>query len=68
MLTSDVWLAEQFEFEACAECGWNADRHTVGPDPFGLPHAWCTDPVSDDLPDVDAATELDRRLRISTAV
>ena len=35
------WLADLFEFELCAECGGDADVHTVSPDPFGLLHAWC---------------------------
>lgn len=35
------WLRELFEFENCAECGQDETGHTVGPDPLGLPHAWC---------------------------
>ena len=34
-------LAELFEYELCEECGQDADKHTVGPDPFGNRHAWC---------------------------
>jgi hypothetical protein len=47
-LTDTEWLAQLFEFELCAECGQDADAHTVGLDPLGKRHAWC----------VDAGTEL----------
>lgn len=40
-LYNDQWLKAEFEFEYCAECGLDADAHTVGPDMFGKRHIWC---------------------------
>lgn len=66
-ISAAQWLAELFEFEVCAECGWDADRHIVSPDPLGNHHAWCADPIPDELSDMDAERELARRVAISTA-
>lgn len=41
--TDEKWLRELFEFECCAECGKDADRHTVTLDPFDNRHATCLD-------------------------
>lgn len=38
------WLKELFEFELCHGCGGDWDAHVCGPDPLGLPHAWCKNP------------------------
>jgi hypothetical protein len=62
----DAWLAELFQYEVCAECGWGADKHRVGPDPLGLPHAYCLDPVPEDLSDDEIQAEMTRRTDIST--
>jgi len=45
-MNAATWLAEQFEFEYCAECGGDACHHTmlVGLDPF----ARCDYPPADD--------------------
>lgn len=36
-----AWLAEQFEYEYCSECGGDSDDHLVCSGPFGLPFAMC---------------------------
>lgn len=58
------WLAEMFEYELCTECGWDADRHTVGPDALGLRHAYCDNPISEELTDAEIETELARRFAL----
>lgn len=65
-LADKRWLAEMFEFEVCAECGWDADKHRVDPDVLGNRHATCTDPISPGLSDQAAERELARRVAIST--
>lgn len=60
------WLADFFEFEVHAECGWDADKHRVVPDMFGKRHALCLDPIPDDMPDDQIGAELERRMAIST--
>lgn len=60
------WLAQLFEYEVCHECGWDADRHEMGPDPLGLPHAWCVDPIPEGLSDAEGDMELARRIEVST--
>ncbi len=43
-------IADGFEYESCAECGEDLDRHAISPDPLGNAHAWClTDALSDAL-------------------
>ena len=66
--TDHEWLAKQFEFEVCGECGWGASRHTVTSDPLGLRHACCDDPLSEGLTDEAFVTELARRMAASTSV
>lgn len=34
-------LVEAFTFENCEECGQGVEAHTISPDMFGHPHAWC---------------------------
>lgn len=34
-------LVEAFGYEDCHECGQDIDRHTISPDMFGNPYAWC---------------------------
>lgn len=38
------WLTELFEYEYCAECGGDAEHHTVVPMILGLPFARCDYP------------------------
>jgi hypothetical protein len=33
--SAEQWLAEQFEYELCEECGKDADQHTVIPISWG---------------------------------
>ena len=65
--TNAEWLAHMFEAEVCAECGWDADKHDVALDPFGNRHAFCKDPVPEDLTDKEITEELARRTAISTS-
>lgn len=37
-------LRESFEYEFCEECGLDVQYHAIGPDPIGLPHAYCVSP------------------------
>ena len=67
-IADHAWLAEQFEFEVCEECGWGADRHTAGQDPLGLRHAYCNDPLPESLTDEAAVAELTRRMVAATSV
>lgn len=43
-LEAQQWLQELFIDELCHECGRDWPDHTVGPDAFGLPHAYCSRP------------------------
>lgn len=36
-----AWLAELFRFELCEVCMGDEHAHECGPDPLGLPHAYC---------------------------
>jgi hypothetical protein len=65
--TDAEWLAELFATEVCGECGWDADRHHVTPDPLGNRHATCDDPLSEDYTEGEADLELIRRIAISAA-
>jgi hypothetical protein len=38
---SAAGLISGFEFDLCDECTEDLDRHEIGPDMFGLAHAWC---------------------------
>jgi hypothetical protein len=38
---SAAQVIEGFQFELCEECEQDLERHEIGPDPFGLAHAWC---------------------------
>lgn len=44
--TSEAWLKALFEFDTCAECSGDWDKHTVVPDPLGLRHALCATPAA----------------------
>lgn len=46
-----------FEFQTCAECGFDVDRHTFSPGPFGLPLATCLDPAGDEDDDSPSDTD-----------
>lgn len=37
-------IVDGFEYELCEECLGDLDRHLIGPDPLGNPHAWCLSP------------------------
>lgn len=32
---------DMMQYELCADCGYDADWHTISPGPFGEPHIWC---------------------------
>jgi hypothetical protein len=34
-------IVDGFDFEYCAECGFDLDAHAISPGPFDLPFAWC---------------------------
>jgi hypothetical protein len=38
---SAAGLISLYEFEFCGECGQDLGMHEIGPDMFGLAHAWC---------------------------
>ena len=40
-------LVEAFDYEDCEECGKGVEGHVIGPDMFGLPHAWCKEAPGD---------------------
>lgn len=57
--TPAEWLADFFEFEYCAECGHDKDRHEVTLSPLGHFFAKCANPILDYL---DTEKEIDHRL------
>ena len=50
-MTATDWLAELFEYQLCAECGRDADQHTVCLTPLGTFFARCNDPLITNDPD-----------------
>lgn len=56
----DEWLKELFEYEVCAECGWDADHHIVILSPVGNFFAMCLDPFPDSETDPDVKAELEQ--------
>lgn len=37
-------LIDVFNYELCDDCGKDIDKHVIGPDALGHPHAWCLEP------------------------
>lgn len=37
----ETWLAEQFKFDYCSECGGDTEDHLLCVGPFDLPFAMC---------------------------
>lgn len=60
------WLAEQFEFEVCEDCGFGVDKHTVARDGLGKRRYLCTDPIPASMPEAQAEALLAQRTATST--
>lgn len=59
--TPEEWLTAQFEYEYCAECGYDAPKHQVILSPLNHFFALCLEPLPDDLEDDQIEAELARR-------
>lgn len=38
-------LIDAFDYELCTDCSQDIDQHTIAPDMFGKPHAWCASAI-----------------------